>query len=256
PASPVRFGVDLASLNIQRGRDHGLPDYNSVRKFYTGSYASRFSDINRNDTLARNLRSLYRNINNVDLWTGVLAEDLMPGTSIGRLAHEIQRVQFEKLRDGDYYYFERDPYLPLDARNSIKETRLSDIIKRNTAITNLQANMFFVRACPGFSPTPTDEEEEEIARRALQNEEPFDLTVAEPTIFPNPSYDVVTVVNTSGETGTIQLFSGRDGSLVKTIRTNANDTEIRIDLSDLPKGVYTVNIKNGETTKSIKLVKL
>ncbi|HMG93907.1 MAG TPA: peroxidase family protein, partial [Chryseolinea sp.] len=152
PASPVRFGVDLASLNIQRGRDHGLPDYNSVRKFYTGSYATRFSDVNRNDTLSRNLRSLYRNINNVDLWTGVLAEDLMPGTSIGRLAHEIQRVQFEKLRDGDFYYFERDPYLPLDVRNSVRETRLSDIIKRNTAITNLQANMFFVRACPGFSP--------------------------------------------------------------------------------------------------------
>jgi hypothetical protein len=77
PASPVRFGVDLASLNIQRGRDHGLPDYNTVRKFYTGSYAGRFSDISRNDTLARNLRSLYKSISNVDLWTGVLSEDLM-----------------------------------------------------------------------------------------------------------------------------------------------------------------------------------
>ena len=257
PASPVRFGVDLASLNIQRGRDHGLPDYNSVRKFYTGNSADRFSDINRNDTLARNLRSLYRSINNVDLWTGVLAEDLIPGKSIGRLAHEIQRVQFEKLREGDFYYFENDPFLPSELRSTIRATRLSDIIKRNTAITNLQANMFFVRACPGFSPTPTDEEEEEVADRQVQATDVVDLIETEPTVFPNPSVDAVTVtlMNTA-ESSTIQLFSGRDGSLVKTISAGAAEREIRIDISDLPKGVYTVNIKTGDTTRFIKLVKL
>jgi hypothetical protein len=257
PASPVRFGVDLASLNIQRGRDHGLPDYNSVRKYYTGNYADRFSDINHNVTLARNLRSLYKSINNVDLWTGVLAEDLIPGKSIGRLAHEIQRVQFEKLRDGDFYFFEHDPFLPLDLRRTIRDTRLSDIIKRNTAITNLQANMFFVRACPGFSPTPTDEEEEEVAARQVQSSEVVDLIETEPNVFPNPSFDAVTVtLQNTAEPSTIQLFSGRDGSLVKTISTSATEREIRIDISDLPKGVYTVNIRSGDTTSFVKLVKL
>ena len=253
PASPVRFGVDLASLNIQRGRDHGLPDYNAVRKFYTGRPASRFSDINRNDTLARNLRSLYKDINNVDLWTGVLSEDLLPGTSIGRLAHEIQRVQFEKLRDGDFYYFENDPFLPREARAAIRSSRLSDIIKRNTRITNLQSNMFITRACPGFSPTPTDEAEiSDIARIPL-----IESTETSPSLFPNPSFDLVTVALTdSDQSGLIELYSATNGALVRTVVTHAGDKNIQINISDLPKGVYNMNITTGKEVKSMKLVKL
>jgi len=253
PASPVRFGVDLASLNIQRGRDHGLPDYNAVRKFYTGRPASRFSDINRNDTLSRNLRSLYKDINNVDLWTGVLSEDLLPGTSIGRLAHEIQRVQFEKLRDGDFYYFENDPFIPREARTAIRNSKLSDIIKRNTRITNLQSNMFFTRACPGFSPTPTDEaESSDIALSRI-----IESTETSPSLFPNPSSDAVTVALTdSDQSGLIQLYSATNGALVKTVVTHAGDKNIQINISDLPKGVYNMSITTGKEVKSIKLVKL
>ena len=38
---------DLMALNIQRARDHGLPDYNSIREAYGLSRVDSWEDINR-----------------------------------------------------------------------------------------------------------------------------------------------------------------------------------------------------------------
>ena len=169
------------------------------------------------------------------------------------MAHEIQRVQFEKLRDGDFYYFEHDPFIPREVRTAIRNTRLSEIIKRNTRITNLQSNMFFTKACPGFSPTPTDEvESSDIALARL-----IESAEMSPSLFPNPSSDVVTVALTdSDQSGLIELFSATNGALVRTVVTHAGDKNIQINISDLPKGVYNMNITTGKEVQSIKLVKL
>jgi hypothetical protein len=149
PTAPVRFGLDLAALNIQRGRDHGLPDYNDIRKFYTGTPARTFADITKNTTLAAALQTQYGTIDNIDLWIGILAEDMLPGKSVGKTMHALLKAQFEKLRDGDFYFYKSDPNLPAAIKTQVSNTKLSDVIKRNTTLTNLQSNVFITNPCPG-----------------------------------------------------------------------------------------------------------
>src|SRR5262245_23289396 len=82
---PGSGGFDLAPLNIQRGRDHGLADYNTARAAYGLPRVTSFSQITSDPTLQKQLRQLYGSVNNIDLWVGGLAEDHVPGGSIGPL---------------------------------------------------------------------------------------------------------------------------------------------------------------------------
>ena len=142
--SPTGPGLDLAALNIQRGRDHGLDDYNAFRVAFGIPAANNFSDITSNTTVQNQLSTAYNgDVNDIDVWVGLLAEDHLPGSSVGPTLHAILAAQFADLRDGDFYFFENDPALTATEKNIIRSTRLSDVIKRNTDINNIKADVFY-----------------------------------------------------------------------------------------------------------------
>ena len=140
---PGAGGFDLAALNIQRGRDHGIPDFNSARKGL-GLQPIRFmGDLTENEYLADSLNSVYGDLAQVDLWVGALCEDDRPGSMVGDTYQRILVDQFARLRDGDRFYYESA--LPREMSQMIQEQTLSRIIKRNTGIGNELPDNVFVK---------------------------------------------------------------------------------------------------------------
>ncbi len=95
----------MGALNIQRGRDHGLPSYNQWRVHCGLPAASTISDLRNeitNVSVRERLEEVYgADPNNIDLWVGGLVEDVLPGTQLGPTFNCIIKDQFTRLRDGD-----------------------------------------------------------------------------------------------------------------------------------------------------------
>ena len=100
---PGDGGLDLASLNIQRGRDHGVPSYNAMREAMGLARRTAFDQITSDADLAAALSSTYGSIDEIDLWVGGLAEEPVAGSQLGPLFQAILVKQFTELRDGDRF---------------------------------------------------------------------------------------------------------------------------------------------------------
>ena len=138
---PGAGGLDLASLNIQRGRDHGLPTYNNARTQLGMAAKATFGDITSNSSLATALSTAYGgDISKVDMWIGGLAEDPVADSQLGELFQYIIVDQFTRTRDGDakWYAYRLTPA----QTDYVNNTKLSTIIERNTTATNLKENVF------------------------------------------------------------------------------------------------------------------
>jgi hypothetical protein len=139
----VGTGFDLAALNIQRGRDHGLPSYNQVRIDYGLVPRASFAEVTSNLDFQARLASAYSSPDDMDLWVGCLAEDHVNGGLVGETMWTIFKDQFQRTRDGDRFWYES--YLDATTLALVQQQTLGMIIKRNTTITTeMQDEVFHV----------------------------------------------------------------------------------------------------------------
>jgi hypothetical protein len=137
---PGAGGFDLGALDVQRGRDHGLADFNTVRQSLGLPRYTDFEQIGEGFPLHHTLEFAYGNVDNIDLFVGGLVESHEPGHVLGPTFERIIADQFTRSRDGDRYWYQN--YLTPQELALIKDMTLTNVIKANSTITNLQPDSF------------------------------------------------------------------------------------------------------------------
>ncbi|XP_024941006.1 dual oxidase isoform X3 [Cephus cinctus] len=147
---PMEFSRrDLGALNIMRGRDNGLPDYNTARAHFKLPRRKTWNEINpalfnKNPELLRTFMEIYsNNLNNIDIYVGGMLEST---DGPGELFTAVIEDQFLRLRDSDRFWFENEGN-GIFTKNEIEEIRkvsLWDIITNTTNIPSytIQKHVF------------------------------------------------------------------------------------------------------------------
>uniref|UniRef100_A0A3B5M3W0 Thyroid peroxidase n=1 Tax=Xiphophorus couchianus TaxID=32473 RepID=A0A3B5M3W0_9TELE len=146
--------LDLAALNLQRGRDHGLPGYNDWRDFCGLKRIATLDDLAevvRDRRVAEKILHLYQHPDNIDVWLGGLVENFLPGSRTGPLFACLIGKQMKLLRDGDRFWWEADGVFTRQQREQLWKTSLSRIICENSDIQEIPADPFRLAQYPaGF----------------------------------------------------------------------------------------------------------
>lgn len=89
---------------------------------------------------------MYGDWKKLDVFTGILAEDHLEDSSLGVTGTTLLLDQFRRCRDSDPYFYVWDSGLPDEYRQEVEDTKLSDVVLRNTELTreDVQEHVFFV----------------------------------------------------------------------------------------------------------------
>jgi len=133
--------VDLAALDILRCRELGVPRYCEFRRLLHLPVPRTFDEVTSNKTWARELHEVYGGtIEDLDLITGVMAEDFPAGFAFSDTAFRIFILMASRRLNSDRFftdYFTEEVYTPEGMR----------------WITGTTMSSLLVRHCPELEPT-------------------------------------------------------------------------------------------------------
>ncbi|XP_054417566.2 probable oxidoreductase PXDNL isoform X2 [Pongo abelii] len=138
--------LDSAATIIQRGRDHGIPPYVDFRVFCNLTSVKNFEDLQneiKDSEIRQKLRKLYSFPGDIDLWPALMVEDLIPGTRVGPTLMCLFVTQFQRLRDGDRFWYENPGVFTPAQLTQLKQASLGRVLCDNgDSIQQVQADVF------------------------------------------------------------------------------------------------------------------
>ncbi len=236
-------GGDLAAININRGRERGLPDYNTVRYNLGLPRVNDFIGITGDAYSAEELATIYNgDYDDIDPWVGMLAEEHEDEAILGKTVMTILERQFELLRDADRFYFENDPSFTAEEIEKIKQTTLQDIIMRNADISLMQKEVF-----------------EAMPYEEIPNGPQLLPLQLEASLYPNPTADELHVkyYMEIAQPVTITMYSS-NGELLSSNEYSSvlGDNFLMLNLgNDYPRGLYNIKLETADSFKILRVVK-
>lgn len=153
---------DLASINIQRARDHGIPGYVTFFELCNNRTGiKKFTDLEGilSKEQRYRLSKVYRGgVRDVDLFPGLLSEIKQKGSELGPTTTCLFLNQFNNTRSGDRFWYERNDTctgFSIEQLDEIRNTSLARVICDNSDnLATIQPKVFLRRT--GVNGTNTD----------------------------------------------------------------------------------------------------
>lgn len=141
------LGLDLSSINIQRGRDHGIPPYTRFVSWFHGFNIRTFPDFVSyglmNSENAEKLSRIYRHVDDVDFFTGLNCEKFLTGAVVGPTSAILISQQFLRFKLGFRFFYTHNGALTSAQRRIIDRIKLSHIFCYANKMPEITVDVFY-----------------------------------------------------------------------------------------------------------------
>ena len=255
-------GGDLFAINIQRGREHGIGDYHSLRKWCRNNGYN--APVTYKPGMNALLRNEYDSMDDIDLYVGALAEEHLEGGVVGPTFGCLLAEQWKRLKlNNKYFHTNKDVYNQ-EQLDEVKKLDLATVLCAVGQDTvSVPKNPFFLTSkkgnplvdCdsldyPDFSAWAHSGSDKKETRKCLFTCKWKSADVTQPKALDcsDKNWDEITwMLNYAQETGTLpvqNMANGKDCFFIKNERVHtlilgnnqiSSDQQIVDIIAALPK---------------------